>query len=50
MPVSRGSFQDPWGREVFASRIQNQPEVQLNRAAQQLAVLSRDLNKYFMMV
>lgn len=48
MPVSRGSFQDPWGREVFASRIQNQPEVQLNRAAQQLAVLSRDLNIYFL--
>lgn len=49
MPVSRGSFQDPLGREVLASRIQKQPEVQLNRPAQQLALLSRDLNKYLMM-
>lgn len=50
MPVSRGSFQDPWGREVLASRIQRHPQMQLNRAAQQLAFLSRDFNKYLMMV
>lgn len=42
----------PKGRGVVlcALQIQKQPEVQLNKAEQQLAFPSRDLNEYLMMV
>lgn len=46
MPASRGTFQNPRGKESPASRIQRHPEVQLNGATQQLAFLSRDFSKY----
>lgn len=46
MPASRGTFQDPQGKESPTSRIQRHPEVQLNGATQQLAFLSRDFSKY----